>query len=69
MTQRQNIAAETLIRRCLFWQGVSQADIARRLGVSRGLVCHVIAGRRKHGAVREALAELVRVPVSALWED
>lgn len=58
-----------LIRWTLMKRRVSQAALARKLGVSRGLVCHVIAGRRHHGGVQKALADLLELPVGDLWED
>lgn len=49
--------------------GQSQAGIARKVGVSRGLVCHVIAGRKRHPKVEAALARVCRMKVAELWED
>lgn len=58
-----------LIRRSLFMAGISQSAIARKVGVTRGLVCHVIGGRRRHAGVRKALARAVGMSVRDLWEE
>jgi hypothetical protein len=58
-----------LIRRSLFLADISQASIGRRAGVSRGLVCHVIAGRKRHPKVEAALARVCQMRVAELWED
>lgn len=53
----------------MFLSGITQTEIARRVGVSRGLVCHVIAGRKTHLAVRRALAKAIRMNAEELWGD
>ena len=58
-----------LIRRSLFLGGITQAAIARRAGVSRGMVCHVVAGRKAHIKVQAALARACGIRNSHLWED
>jgi lambda repressor-like predicted transcriptional regulator len=58
-----------LILGALLLSGVSQADVARRSGVSRGMVCHVIAGRKRQPKVQAALARVCRMKVAELWED
>jgi hypothetical protein len=58
-----------LILSRLFLAGVSQGDIGRRSGVSRGMVCHVIAGRKRQPRVEAALARVCRMKVAELWED
>jgi hypothetical protein len=58
-----------LILGSLLLSGQSQAGVARKTGVSRGLVCHVIAGRKRHPKVEAALARVCRMKVAELWED
>lgn len=67
--RNDNTRRRELIRRSLFLSGTSQGEVARRAGVTRGLVCHVIAGRRRHAGVRRVLATVVGMPVDVLWED
>jgi transcriptional regulator with XRE-family HTH domain len=45
------------IRRALEDADLSYAEIARRVGVSRSHVLHVVAGRRVSGPVRRAIIE------------
>ena len=58
-----------LILGALLLSGRSQAEIGRRAGVSRGMVCHVIAGRKRQPKVEAALARVCRMGVRELWED
>ena len=58
-----------LIRSRMFISRISQSDIARREGVTRGLVCNVIAGRRTNRAVQVALADVVGMEPTELWEN
>jgi transcriptional regulator with XRE-family HTH domain len=54
------------IRRALEDADLSYAEIARRVGVSRSHVLHVVAGRRVSGPVRRAIIEaLGRDPFAA----
>ena len=60
---RVAVAAErrkTRIRYQLLMARVSAAAIGRRSGVSRGMVCHVIAGRKRNPRVEAALARVHR---------
>lgn len=71
-TVRVTVAAEQrrrLIRTTLILTRASAAAIGRKAGVSRGLVCHVIAGRKRHPKVEAALARVCRMKVAELWED
>jgi lambda repressor-like predicted transcriptional regulator len=47
--------------------GVSQADISRKLGVSRSFVNQVICGLRSTRRVRRAIASSVGKSVRKLW--
>jgi len=58
-----------MIRTYLNFARVSQSDIARQAGVTRGLVCHVIAGRRRNHKVRTAVAGAINIPVEKLWSE
>lgn len=47
--------------------GLNQSEIARRLGISRQMVNHVIVGRCKTAYVREIVAELLGLDVKQIW--
>ena len=53
----------------LMKKGIMGKDIAKVLGVSPSLVSKVIVGKRKNPKVRQALAEIVGVPVEELWPE
>lgn len=67
--RNDNTRRRELIRRSLFISRISQSEVARRAGVTRGLVCHVIAGRRRHEGVRRILATVVGLSADVLWEE
>lgn len=69
MNQKGNLRRQGLIKARMFLAGKSQAEVARLAGVSRGLVCHVVAGRKRHARVRMLLADVVGMSASDLWED
>jgi len=58
-----------LILWALLLSGLTQAEVARRCGVTRSMVCHVIAGRKAHARVQAALARVCRMSKTELWED
>lgn len=68
-TPNQALRRRRLIAARLFIAGIRQADIARSADVSRGLVCHVVSGRRRNAAVEQALARACGMGVAELWED
>jgi lambda repressor-like predicted transcriptional regulator len=55
------------IKSALRKRGVTQADIARRLGVSKTTINYVITGKMQSRRVAEAIAEAAGRPVKALW--
>ena len=63
MANRQNIRA----RHLLLDAGISGADIARRLGITRQAVADVISGRRSNPRIRKAIADACGVTVESLW--
>ena len=56
-----------MIRSYLRHAGVSQSRIAESAGVTRGLVCHVIAGRRRNRTVRREIAAAIHLEAERLW--
>jgi len=48
-------------------RGLTGADIARRLGVSRTLVHDVLHDRRQSAAVRDAIAKAIGRPVEEVF--
>lgn len=65
----QAVRRRLLIRARLFLAGVSQGDIARACTVTRGMVCHVVNGRRRNARIEAALADACHMSTSDLWED
>lgn len=47
----------------------SQADIARRLKVSRSAVCQVVCGVRSTPRIQKAIAGAIRRRVEDIWPD
>lgn len=59
----------TKIKIELLKKGVSGAEIARKEGVDRTAIYHVIKGDTKSPRLRKAIAEAVELPVEALWGE
>jgi Ner family transcriptional regulator len=55
------------IKAALRKRGVTQADIARRLGVSKTTINYVITGKTLSRRVAEAIAEASGKPLKSLW--
>lgn len=55
------------ILKLLIDNGLSQADIARTLGVTRGMVNHVVHDRDRSDRVARAIAHAVKRPVAELF--
>ena len=49
--------------------GLTQPEIARRIGMSRQTVTHAIEGLRCNPKVRSAIAEIWDIPVDVLFDD
>jgi transcriptional regulator with XRE-family HTH domain len=49
--------------------GVTQSEIARKLGMSVGTVNDVITGRRSNPTIRAAIAKAIGKPVESIWTD
>lgn len=50
-------------------KGTSGAAIARKVGVDRTAIYHVISGRSKSKRLRKAIAEALDMTVLELWPD
>ena len=48
---------------------LSGADIARKAGVDRSAVYHVIAGRSQSKRLRQAIADALDMSYNEVWED
>ena len=55
------------IKAALTLKNVSQADIARKLGVKRMTVNGVIAGRGKSERIQQEVAKVIGKPVEEVW--
>jgi transcriptional regulator with XRE-family HTH domain len=50
-------------------RGLSNRELARRVGVTEGWLSKVVHGRVKSPRVREAIARELGVPVKKLWSN
>lgn len=50
-------------------KGITQAEIARRLGVSGATVSLVVSGRMRSRRVEQAISEALGLPRELLWPD
>ncbi len=50
-------------------QGVTPADIADSLGLSRSLVSRVIAGTARSEVISAAISKVTGIPVRQLWPE
>ncbi len=57
----------TLIANACQWQGVTLAEIGRRVGVGRSMVSQVVGGGKRSPRVERALARLVGIPPRDLF--
>lgn len=55
------------IKAGLILKGITQRQIAQRLGVSDAAVSQVIYGVEKNRRIREAIAEALEQPVEQVW--
>ena len=58
-----------IIRVLLMQEGLTQAGIARQLGISLPAVSYVVTGFRKTPRTREAIAEALEVDYQELWGE
>ena len=61
------IKLATRIKIAMLKKGISGAEIARRTGVTRVAVYHVIEGRSQSRKLRQAIADALGVRVADLW--
>ena len=55
------------IKLALMAKGFRPVDIAKMTGVSRSMVCHVMAGRHPDSPVRTVISIVIKKPVSKIW--
>ena len=48
-------------------KGITQAQIAKDLGVSRAFVCLVVSGKNRSRRVEKAIAELINMSPADIW--
>lgn len=51
----------------LMVRGVRQTEIAKRLGVSKGMISHVIHGRKKSYRIQYYIAKLLDEEIDEIW--
>lgn len=56
-----------LIRQRMLWTGKTFAEVARRAGVSAGMVTRVAKGERTSRRVRLVIARVLGVPQREIW--
>ena len=52
----------------LIEKDLTQAEIGRRLGYSKGMINHVIRGRVRHPFIEEAVARMLGQKPEELWK-
>jgi lambda repressor-like predicted transcriptional regulator len=55
------------IRAALLIKGITQASIAKKLGVTESLVSMVVHGKEKNSEIRKAIAKAVGKPIREIW--
>lgn len=68
LVTQKNISKSQQIKILMLLKGISGAEIARRAGVHRTMVYHVIEGRSKSHRIRKAIAEALKVGYKELWD-
>ncbi len=63
------ISNPTKIKIELLKNGITGAEIARRAGVTRVAIYHVIEDRSKSRRLRKAIAKALGLPVEELWPN
>lgn len=51
-----------LVKIKLQQKGITQSDLARILGVSRGYISDIVTGKRQGGKYRQQIIELLEIP-------
>lgn len=59
----------TRIKILLLERGLTQAEIARSIGVSRAHVGQVINGQKQNPKLRRQIAKILDLPAEDLWQD
>jgi len=47
--------------------GTSQAEIARKLKITRTAVCMIVKGRGESKRVKKAIAKAIKMKISEIW--
>ena len=63
------IPVSTKARFALLRAGYSYAAVARRIGITRTMVYHIVRGTSRTPWIREAIAKLLNKDPSELWSD
>jgi predicted XRE-type DNA-binding protein len=60
---------KTKIKILMLEKGVSQADLARNMEVSRSAVNHVLNGRVESERIKKGIAKGLAISYKKLWEE
>ncbi len=67
----QIVRGDPLMRRrikaALALAGLTQAELARELGVAAATVCQVVGGVKRSRRIQDAIAAALRLPFDSLW--
>jgi lambda repressor-like predicted transcriptional regulator len=63
------ISNPTKIKIEMLKKGITGADIARRAGVTRVAIYHVIEGRVKSTRLRKAIADALGMKIKQIWPE
>ena len=65
-----NIAEKVLkVKVFMLKKQVTGVEIAKKAGVDRSAIYHVIAGRSKSKKLRQVIAEALEMSYNEVWED
>ena len=55
------------VKSLLIKNGIKQADIAKELGITRGTVSGAIGGHHESKAIKQKVADLLKLDYEKLW--
>lgn len=67
MSLRSRAKLETRIKILMLEKGVTQADLARQMDVSRSAVNHVINGRVESERIKKGIAKGLKMSYKKVW--
>lgn len=57
------------IKFCIASRGISQKELARKLGVTSAAISLIISGKRRSNWIASHIAATIGLPMEAIWES